>query len=176
MLIKMCAKEKIELINIVRNEKYIENLMQIGAKYVISTSNKGWEKELTELSEKLQANILFDCVGGDWTVKFLKCIPDNSILYHYGNLELKKINGLESSELLFKNKTIKGWWLDPWMKSLKIGELKKWKDYVIDDFKSNSGIFFTHYTKVYPLSQIYHALDYYMANMSEGKVILKPHF
>ena len=176
MLIKLCVKEGIEIINIVRNETHFENLTQIGAKYLISTSSPNWKKQLTELSGKLKANIFFDCVGGEMTGKFLAAIPDGSILFHYGNLEIKRIAGIDSSELLFKRKVLKGWWLTYWMRSISFEELKKWKEYVIDDFRSNKNIFFTNYSKVYQLEQVQQAIEFYMAHMSEGKVIIKPNF
>ena len=176
MLIKSCVKEGIEIINIVRNESHFEGLKKIGAKHLISTSNPKWTQELRVLSSQLKANIFFDCVGGDMTGKFFANIPDGSILYHYGNLEMKRIGGVDSSELLFKRKVMRGWWLTYWMRGITLEELKKWKSYVIDDFKFNRNIFFTNYSKVYQLEQVQQAIEYYMANMSEGKVIIKPNF
>ena len=137
MLIKLCVKEGIEIINIVRNEAHFENLKKIGANYLISTSNPNWVKQLRELSTKLKANIIFDCVGGQMTGQCFAAIPDGSTLFHYGNLEIKRIGGIDSSELLFKKKVIKGWWLTYWIATISLEELNKWKNYIIDDFKSN---------------------------------------
>ncbi len=115
MLIKLCVKEGIEIINIVRNESHFDSLKSIGAKHIISTSNPNWFKQLRNLSQSLNANIFFDCVGGEMTGKFFTAIPDGSILFHYGNLEVKNIGGISSSEFLFKKKEMRGWWLNSWM-------------------------------------------------------------
>lgn len=176
MLIKICEREGIELINVVRNESHFEGLRKIGGKNLISTSNPNWWKDLRKVSAEHKANIFFDCVGGDMTGKMFSALPDGAILYHYGNLEFKRIGGIDSSEFLFKKKEMKGWWMTHWVRSITPEELKKWKDYIIEDFKSKSPIFFTAYSKIYPLDQVQQAIEYYTQNMSEGKVIIKPNF
>ena len=174
MFAKLCAKFNIEVINLVRNPNQIEGLNKEGSKYVLSTSEKGWQKELWKLSNKLNAKVCFDCVGGEMTGRLLTALPDESVLYHFGNLENKNVSAINSSDLLFKKKEVKGWWLMTWMKEVGVETLIKSREYIAEEFKNKDNIFKTNYSKDFNLQDFDKALDYYSKNMSEGKVILRP--
>jgi NADPH:quinone reductase len=175
MFIRLCAREGVNTINIVRNPNYILDLKKLGADHVISTQQSEWEQELQQIAKELNAKIFFDCVGGNQPGKILSLLPNGAVLYNFGNLEIKKL-GIDSSSLIFKNKSIHGWWLLNWLKTLTPEERYKWWDYVIKDIKSGSDLFLTKVSKNFSLKQIYEAINYYQKNMSEGKVLLSPKF
>jgi NADPH:quinone reductase-like Zn-dependent oxidoreductase len=141
---------------------------------MISTSNSNWYQELESLSEKLGANLIFDCVGGDNSGRFLSAMPDNSILYHFGNLELKRIGELDTNDFIVKCKQFKGWWLTGWMETLTKEEILKYLEYIRNDLISDKPILTTDYTESFNLDQIEQAFEKYMTNTSAGIIIIRP--
>ena len=119
--------------------------------------------------------MFFDCIGGNLPGKILSLLPNGSVMYNFGNLEIKNVS-VDSASLIFKDKKIQGWWLPNWLKKLSLEELQKWYLYVCNDIKSGSDLFLTNTSKEYSLKQINEAIQYYMKNMSEGKVLLRPKF
>ena len=95
-------------------------------------------------------------------------------MFHFGNLELKRLGKINTSDLIFREIRIKGFWLVNWMRDATAEIKEKWKNYVINSFKQGEDTFYTKYSKEFPLGKIEEALMYYMQNMSGGKVILKP--
>ena len=175
MFIKLCQKEGIKNINIVRKPDNISELNQIGATHVLDTSDKLWGKALETLATKLNAKIAFDCVGGNLPGKILSFLPKGSVLYNFGNLEIKPVS-IDSSSLIFKDKKVMGWWLLNWLKEISPKERNYWYKYVSSEIENGSDIFLTKISKRFDLKDIDHAIDYYNKNMSHGKIILKPKF
>ena len=174
MFAKLCVNENVNVVNVVRNEGHFSYFNAIGSKYMISTSNSNWYQELESLSEKLGANLIFDCVGGDNSGRFLSAMPDNSILYHFGNLELKRIGELDTNDFIVKCKQFKGWWLTGWMETLTKEEILKYLEYIRNDLISDKPILTTDYTESFNLDQIEQAFEKYMTNTSAGKIIIRP--
>jgi hypothetical protein len=175
MFIRLCEKEKITTINIIRNKNQILNLKKLGADYVISTDEAGWENNLEKLSSELDAKIFFDCIGGRMSGKILSLLPKESIMYNFGNLDIKNV-AVDSTSLIFKEKKVQGWWLPSWLRQLNQKEYIKWTNYVSNDIKIGSDLFLTKISKDYQLNQINEAIKFYIKNMSEGKIILRPKF
>lgn len=59
------------------------------AEYVLNTEDPNFEEDLKNLSAKLNATISFDAVGGPVCGRILKCMPNGSTAYVYGNLSMK---------------------------------------------------------------------------------------
>ena len=169
MLIRLCAKEGIQTINLIRSERHREDLLKLGANYVINTSQEGWEKELADLSRQLEATICFDCIGGDIVGKIMYALPNGSTLYNYGNLEGKPLNGFITQDLIFGKKTLKGFWLKTWMGSLTTEEKVYWWGFVMKEL-STGDIFSTTISKKFPLENIEEAIGGFSRNDFKYKI------
>jgi len=101
-------------------------------------------------------------------------MPNDSTMFHFGNLELKRIGEIDPNDLIFQRKSIRGWWLHEWMLSLPKEELNYWINYVKSDISSNNSILQTDFSKEYKLEDLPKAFEIYLTNPSEGKVIIKP--
>jgi NADPH:quinone reductase-like Zn-dependent oxidoreductase len=175
MFIKLCNKEGIEVINIVRKESTIEELKLIGGKYSVSTSDNNWEKDYSDLCKQFDVKILFDCLGGEFTSKCFNAMPNGSTLYHFGNLEKKPIVNISTADLIFKNKEIKGFWLASWLETLKHEEIFSWLNYVKRDFEDHDGeIFSTNFVKEFQLDKFADAIKNYQE--TSGRVLIKPNY
>ncbi len=175
MLIRLCEKEKIASINIIRKNEQVLGLKKIGADHVISTDDKNWGNNLEKIARELNAKVFFDCVGGGVSGKTLDKLPMGTKMYNFGNLEIKPV-GVDSASLIFQDKKVEGWWMPRWVMSLSSEEVKKYYKMVTDDIESGSDLFLTKTSKEFSLKNIRDALGYYANNMSEGKVLLRPKF
>ena len=87
MIMKVCASENIQLINIVRREEQVKMLKEEhGQKYVLNSKSEGFHDELKALCKDLKATVLLDAVQGDEFGKVLECMPSRSTAYCYGAL------------------------------------------------------------------------------------------
>ncbi len=64
MLVKLCNKDGVELVNIVRKDEQAKLLRSIGAKHVVDSSSPKFMDELVEALVATGATIAFDATGG----------------------------------------------------------------------------------------------------------------
>ena len=64
MLNKICIKDGIALVNIVRSAQQAEILRKIGAKYIVDSSAPTFMNDLTDALAETGATIAFDAIGG----------------------------------------------------------------------------------------------------------------
>jgi NADPH2:quinone reductase len=64
MLVKLCNKDGIELVNVVRRPEQAEMLRALGAKHVCDSSAATFMQDLTEALVATSATIAFDAIGG----------------------------------------------------------------------------------------------------------------
>src|SRR5258707_10786859 len=64
MLNRVCLKDRIPLVNIVRSQAQAEILKQLGAKYVLDSTSLTFRRELVEAIAETGATLAFDAIGG----------------------------------------------------------------------------------------------------------------
>src|SRR5215213_1726200 len=64
MLVKLCTKDDIGLVNIVRRPEQVEVLKSIGARYVCDSSAPSFMDDLVEAVAETGATLAFDAIGG----------------------------------------------------------------------------------------------------------------
>eukprot|EP00358_Blepharisma_japonicum_P002237 CAMPEP_0202945388 /NCGR_PEP_ID=MMETSP1395-20130829/6405_1 /ASSEMBLY_ACC=CAM_ASM_000871 /TAXON_ID=5961 /ORGANISM="Blepharisma japonicum, Strain Stock R1072" /LENGTH=179 /DNA_ID=CAMNT_0049645355 /DNA_START=350 /DNA_END=886 /DNA_ORIENTATION=+ len=110
MILRSCIKENIPVINVVRRDEQVKVLKEIGAKYIVNSSNRNFEYELKKHIDSLNATAAFDCVGGEMTGSLINLLGKNSVVYVYGMLSQEKIAEIDPAELIFNRKKIEGLW------------------------------------------------------------------
>lgn len=172
MLLRLCVKEGLEIVNIVRKQESIDEMTQMGGKHFINTSEKGWEKKLAETCEKLDVKMIFDSVGADVTGKCLQAIVPGGTVYHYGNLTAKMPTDIMTGDLIFKKKTLTGWWLVWYIQEGK--NVTYYKDLIKADLQKDGEIFKTEFRATYEgFDNFFKAFEDYVTKGS-GKVLFKP--
>jgi len=169
MLFRYAAANGIDIINVVRRQAQVEKLQDLGAKYVINTSQDGWEGRLQEVAHSLGATLGFDAVGGSLSGQVLHAMPNGSELSVYGALSDQPCNGISPTEFIFSGKSLTGFWLGTYLKSKNIFFLKSLVDSVSANLKD---VFRTDVRARYPLEQTADAVKDYLGNMTDGKVVL----
>ena len=147
-------------------------MKEIGGNHtVLSTNYEDLRKELKIISDHLRPNLAFECVGGDMTGIILASIKENGFLYHYGNLSLRPISNVQTRDLLFKNKTMKGFWVTAYLNSLSSTQY----EHIIHDLienKTKSDIFNINIAEVYKPKDVETAIKNYRKEMGKGKILL----
>jgi len=171
MMIRYFKEKGIKLINIVRRDELVEELKAEGADYVLNSKSPTFDQDLKELAEKESATVAFDAIGNEFSNRVLSAQPNGSILYVYGvleGIEVKNVNIME----LFKGKQISGLLIFPYVEELKKkGVLPQfWNDV----HKYLPTAFTSKILKVFKVSELKEALEYFNANSSKGKVLLTP--
>lgn len=164
-------KKGIPVINLVRNKAQLETLKGLGLDYVLNSSDTGFLYDFAELSEKLQATVLFDSVCSLELIKMIDVLPRKSSVIIYGNLSGEERIMVNPRSLIDKDIKISGFYLGSRAKEnglvknmlnlIKVGRLMR------SDLKIKiQGRF--------PLEDVQKGVDSYLGNMSAGKVLLVP--
>src|SRR5262245_25250489 len=86
MLVRLCARERLALVNVVRRREQAEALRAIGADHVVVTAEPGAAAELRALCDRLAVRFAFDAVGGESTGQLAGAIGKGGRLLVYGML------------------------------------------------------------------------------------------
>lgn len=167
MLNKICIKDGIGLVNIVRSKEQAEILKKIGAKYVVDSSVPDFLDDLTNALVETGATIAFDAIGGGKLAgDILNCMEiainktakeysryGSSVhkqVYVYGALDIRPIELPRGFGMAWG---VGGWLLTPFLQKIGPADIGRLRQRVVSELKTT---FASHYTKVVSLQE---ALD-----------------
>jgi NADPH:quinone reductase-like Zn-dependent oxidoreductase len=167
MLNKICLKDGIGLVNIVRSKEQADILHKIGAKHVVDSSAPTFTEDLTNALTETGATIAFDAIGGGKLAGQILAAMEAAInktakaysrygsnvhkqVYIYGSLDTRPVEINRSFGMAWG---VGGWLLFPFL--MKVGPVdgQKLRERVISELKTT---FASHYTRVVSLQE---ALD-----------------
>jgi NADPH:quinone reductase-like Zn-dependent oxidoreductase len=168
MLNKICLKDGIALVNIVRSAEQAEILRKIGAKHVVDSTSANFMDELITALVETDATIAFDAIGGGKLAGQILAAMEAAVnksgkhpysrygsnvhkqVYIYGGLDTRPTEITRSFGMAWG---VGGWLLTPFL--IKIGQAdgQRLRQRVVDELKTT---FASHYTKVVSLTE---ALD-----------------
>ena len=168
MLVFGAKQAGIGLICIVRREEQVLLLKKLGAEHVLNSNGEGFDQEFGALCESLGANIFFDAVSGKDGSRIVSLMPNGSKVQCYGRLSGEDYS-IPATELIFKNKSISGFWLTPILKN----EISR-KAVISVAFENLANRnYTTNISKKFPFENFDEAIDFYSKNQTEGKVLLQ---
>lgn len=164
MLNKICLKDGIALVNIVRSSEQADILRKIGAKHVLDSKSPTFQNDLTEALIETGATIAFDAIGGGKLAgqiltgmevaanKAAKVYSryGSSVhkqVYIYGMLDPGPTELYRSFGMAWG---IGGWLLFPFMQKIGLADAMKLRARVVAELKTT---FASHYTKVVSLKE-----------------------
>ncbi|TYL91356.1 NADH oxidase [Bradyrhizobium rifense] len=167
MLNKICIKDGIGLVNIVRSKEQAEILKKIGAKHVVDSSVPSFLDDLTNALVETGATIAFDAIGGGKLAgDILNCMEiainktakeysryGSSVhkqVYVYGGLDIRPIELPRGFGMAWG---VGGWLLTPFLQKIGPADIGRLRQRVVSELKTT---FASHYTKVVSLQE---ALD-----------------
>ncbi|MCK1740783.1 zinc-binding dehydrogenase [Bradyrhizobium sp. 139] len=167
MLNKICIKDGIPLVNIVRSKEQADILHKLGAKYVVDSTAPSFLGDLTDALVETGATIAFDAIGGGKLAgDILNCMEVainktakeysrygsnvHKQVYVYGGLDVRPIELPRGFGMAWG---VGGWLLFPFLMKIGQADAAKLRQRVVDELKTT---FASHYTKVVSLQE---ALD-----------------
>ncbi len=168
MLQRMCTKSGIKLINIVRNDKKVEELKRAGATIILNSSESSFISSLQEISHENNAKLFFDAIGGRQTEIMAEVSPSGSRIILYARLSEESFT-IDSRTLLQHGKVVDGFSLPLYTRTKSIPALLKMTGKVkaLISTELSSSI-----NRKYSLESINDAISTYRENMSAGKVLI----
>src|SRR5437763_2955971 len=164
MLNKICLKDGIGLVNIVRSAQQAEILRKIGAKHVVDSTAPGFMDELTDALVETGATIAFDAIGGGKLAGQILTAMETAVnktakVYsRYGSNVHKQVSiygGLDLGPTILNRAfgmawRIGGWLLFPFLQKIGPADGAKLRQRVVDELKTT---FASHYTQVVSLPE-----------------------
>lgn len=171
MLLRLAKDAGYPLIHLVRRDEQKQELLKLGAQYVLDTSNPEFETQYQQECARLGATLLIDAIAGP-VGKLLKLMPDGSSASVYGGLSQQSCGEIDPLDLIFRQQSVKGFWLTPWLmnKSLlgKLLTTNRAQKLI------TSGVFSSQVRARLRLEDAVSGLLDYQQRMSEGKVLICP--
>ena len=187
MLNKICQKDGIALVNIVRKPEQEALLRGIGAKYVCSTSSPTFLEDLTQALVETGATLAFDATGGGKLAgQILGCMEaalnrTAKEYSRYGSTTHKQVyiyGGLDRSPTEFVRNFgmawgMGGWLLFPFLQKLGDEGTQRLKARVVAELKTT---FASHYTREVSLLEALQldAIGVYGKQATGEKFLLNP--
>ena len=167
MLNKICLKDGIDLVNIVRKPEQEALLRDLGAKHVCNSSAPTFMDDLTRALTATGATIAFDAIGGGKLAsQILACMEVAAVskmkeysrygssthkqVYIYGMLDRGPTELARSYGMAW---SVSGWLLTPFLQKIGPAETHKLRQRVVAELKTT---FASHYTREISLRE---ALD-----------------
>ncbi len=164
MLNRICIKDGIGLVNIVRNAEQETLLRGIGAKHICNSSSPTFMEDLTKALVATGATLAFDAIGGGKLAgQILTCMEIainqtakeysrygsnvHKQVYVYGGLDTRPI---ELNRAFGMAWGVGGWLLFPFLQKIGAADGQKLRARVVAELKTT---FASHYTKVISLHE-----------------------
>lgn len=162
MLSKLCAKDGVPLVNIVRSEEQEKILRNIGAKHVCNSTAPTFQDDLVKALVETKATLAFDAIGGGklgsqiLTAMEIAASRDASSYSRYGSTTFKQLyiyGGLDMSPTELSRSygfswAVGGWLLTPFLMKAGPAEVVRLRQRVVDEIKTT---FASHYTRTISL-------------------------
>jgi NADPH:quinone reductase-like Zn-dependent oxidoreductase len=165
MLNKICIKDGIGLVNIVRSAEQAAILKKIGAKHIVDSTSATFMEDLTAALVETGATIAFDAIGGgklasqiltameiaaNKTAKEYSRYGSNVFkqVYIYGSLDTRPT---ELSRTFGLTWSVSGLLLTPFLQKIGPAEIGRLRQRVASELKIT---FASHYTKVVSLAEV----------------------
>ncbi|KAH9661126.1 Enoyl-(acyl-carrier-protein) reductase [Citrus sinensis] len=133
-IIQIARHRGIHSINIIRDragsDEAKEKLKGLGADEVFTESQLEVKNVKGFLANLPEPALGFNCVGGNSASMVLKFLSQGGTMVTYGGMSKKPIT-VSTSSFIFKDLSLKGFWLQKWLSSEKATECRNMIDYLL---------------------------------------------
>jgi NADPH:quinone reductase-like Zn-dependent oxidoreductase len=187
MLHKICQKDGIGLVNIVRKPEQADLLRSIGAQFVCDSSAPSFMADLTDALAATGATIAFDATGGGTlAAQILQCMEAainrnakeysrygsavHKQVYLYGMLDTRPTEIARSFGMAWG---VGGWLLFPFLQKIGPAAAQALRERVAAELKTT---FASHYARTVSLAGALQAetIGFYTARSTAAKVLIDP--
>jgi len=116
LMIQLAKLRGINLINVIRSRRGVEPLRAAGAEHIVVTEDEDMAARFAEIAGRMPIVKAVDAVAGETGAKLANALGYGATLVVYGALSMQPIP-LDAGRLIFRNLTIKGFWLTDWFRT-----------------------------------------------------------
>ncbi|XP_074567921.1 enoyl-[acyl-carrier-protein] reductase, mitochondrial [Curcuma longa] len=173
-IIQLAKNQGVHSVNIVRDrvgaEEIKEKLQKLGADKVYTESQLEVKDVKSLLDDLPEPALGFNCVGGNAASLVLKFLRHGGTMVTYGGMSKKPVT-VSTSSFIFKDLSLRGFWLQKWMNSENAKECRTMIDYILHLVKSGS---FKYEMELVPFDDFNIALDKALGKLgSRPKQVIK---
>lgn len=173
-IIQLARIRGIHSINIIRDrvgsDEVKEKLKGLGADEVFTESQLEVKNVKGLLANLPEPALGFNCVGGNSATLVLKFLRQGGTMVTYGGMSKKPIT-VSTSSFIFKDLSLRGFWLQKWMSSDKAKESRKMIDYLLGLTQEGK---IKYEMELVPFSNFHAALDKALGKFgSQPKQVIK---
>jgi NADPH:quinone reductase-like Zn-dependent oxidoreductase len=164
MLNRVCLKDSIDLVNIVRSPQQADILRKIGAKHICDSTAPAFMDDLTNALVETGATLAFDAIGGGKLAgQILTCMEISAnktakVYSRYGSSVYKQVyiyGGLDTRPIELNRAFgmawgVGGWLLFPFLQKIGAADGERLRQRVAAELKTT---FASHYTQVVSLQE-----------------------
>ncbi len=169
-LISLAKLEGYKTINVVRRADVAQELTALGADVVLEDGDD-LPKRVHQATGGAPVRLAVDAVAGSATLRLGETVAPNGVVVNYGAMS-GKAPSLSPAALIFKNVTLKGFWLVHWLnaapREAQVALMGRMAKLVAD------GTLHAPVEATFPLENIREALTRAMEEGRQGKVLLTP--
>jgi NADPH:quinone reductase-like Zn-dependent oxidoreductase len=171
MVIQICKMRGIKTIGTVRRNDLNEELKALGLDEVVNTEQENLPKRVQQITNYEGAKAVLECVGGHTASEAVKCLGRGGIMLIYGVLSLQDPS-INIGLMIFRELTLKGFWLTDWMKRTDATTRQRVAGEVITLLAT--GQVQMPIEATYSLEDIKAAVTHAEAHGRWGKILVKP--
>jgi NADPH:quinone reductase-like Zn-dependent oxidoreductase len=187
MLVKICRKDGIPLVNIVRSDAQAKILRDIGAEHVVNSTAPDFEAKLTDALVATGATIAFDATGGGTLASSILTCMEAALnrtakeysrygttihkqVYLYGNLDTRPTEIRRNVGMYW---SVGGWLLTPFLQKIGHAASQALRQRVADELKTT---FASSYSKEVSLAEALtpEAVKVYSQRGTGAKYLINP--
>ena len=169
-LITLARREGLKTVNVVRREDLVPELRELGADVVV-VDGQDLPEKVREATGGAAIRLGIDAVGGSATTRLGDSLAPGAVVVNYGAMSGKGPS-LSAAATIFKDVTLRGFWLVHWMNKTPRQEqmalMQKLAGLVA------KGVLRAPVDATFPLENIQEALTRAMEGGRQGKVLLTP--
>ena len=188
MLNRICLKDGVGLVNVVRDAKQVQLLRGLGARHVCNSSAPSFIDDLNRAIAETEATLAFDAIGGGalasqiltaMEIAAARTMPTYSRygssvhkqVYIYGGLDTRPTELRRSYGMSWG---VGGWLLFPFLQRLGAEKAAKLRDRVVAELKTTFASHYSHVVSLQEALQIPNLLAYNRRAAGE-KFLIAPH-
>jgi len=188
MLVKICLKDQVPLVNVVRKAENVELLKSLGAQHVLNSSDDDFMESLIAVLTQTNATIGFDATGGGklggliLTAMEAAQAAKMGEFSRYGSTRHKQLyiyGGLDRSPTSFNRSFgmawgLGGWLLTPFLQKIGPAAAQVLRQRVADEITTT---FSSHYTQSVSLPEMLarENIEVYARQATREKFLVTPH-
>jgi NADPH:quinone reductase len=165
MLNKICLRDGVSLVNIVRSAEQAKILKELGAKIVLDSTSPRFMPELIEAVSATEATLAFDAIGGGMmasqilTAMEAAAVARMTSYNRYGSSTFKQVyiygmldtSRTELTRTFGLSWSVSGWLLTPFLQKIGLADVNRLRQRVVSELTTT---FASHYTKEISLRDV----------------------